>query len=349
MYPGGGVEISGSVKAYFALKLTGHDPAREYMQRARQAILAHGGADAVNSYTRFFLAMLGPDLLRPVPGGPARGRAPAQVVSGQPLRREHLVADDHRAVVDRLGAAAGAAARPGAGHPRAVFEGPAGLAAAALPGPGRRHGPVQLGPLLPHGRSAAEVVPAARLVAAAQPSDRGRERWMPIDSSGATAWGRSFRRSSAASSPCGAWATTTTAPRCRTATSNLKTWSSKTTVGLDPRCSRANRRCGTRRSPCGPWPPAASRPTSRPARGSQWLLEQQITRPGDWAKRSTPSRADGASSSHNDFYPDCDDTAMVLMALAEQFGGPVGADEPPAARVAAGEPTASPAEELARG
>ena len=29
------------------------------MQRARQAILAHGGADAVNSYTRFFLALLG--------------------------------------------------------------------------------------------------------------------------------------------------------------------------------------------------------------------------------------------------------------------------------------------------
>jgi squalene-hopene/tetraprenyl-beta-curcumene cyclase len=59
MYPGGKLEISGSVKAYFALKLTGHDPSAEYMQRARQAILAHGGADAVNSYTRFYLAMLG--------------------------------------------------------------------------------------------------------------------------------------------------------------------------------------------------------------------------------------------------------------------------------------------------
>ena len=35
MYPGGGLEISGSVKAYFALKLTGHDPSEEYMQRAR--------------------------------------------------------------------------------------------------------------------------------------------------------------------------------------------------------------------------------------------------------------------------------------------------------------------------
>ncbi|MBN2291959.1 MAG: squalene--hopene cyclase, partial [Pirellulales bacterium] len=59
MYPGGGVEISGSVKAYFALKLTGHDPSAEYMQRARRAILANGGADAVNSYTRFYLALLG--------------------------------------------------------------------------------------------------------------------------------------------------------------------------------------------------------------------------------------------------------------------------------------------------
>src|SRR5690606_28387733 len=59
MYPGGGIEISGSVKAYFALKLTGHDPSCEYMQRARQAILAAGGADRVNSFTRYYLALLG--------------------------------------------------------------------------------------------------------------------------------------------------------------------------------------------------------------------------------------------------------------------------------------------------
>mgnify|MGYP000882752798 CR=1 FL=1 len=59
MYPGGAMEISGSVKAYFALKLTGHDPSSEYMQRARCAILARGGADAVNSFTRFYLALLG--------------------------------------------------------------------------------------------------------------------------------------------------------------------------------------------------------------------------------------------------------------------------------------------------
>ena len=58
-FPGGRLDISGSVKAYFALKLTGHDPAAEFMERAARAIRAHGGADAVNSFTRFYLALLG--------------------------------------------------------------------------------------------------------------------------------------------------------------------------------------------------------------------------------------------------------------------------------------------------
>src|SRR6185295_7986865 len=58
-YPGGEIDISGSVKAYFALKLLGYDCSSEFMQRARAAILAGGGADAVNSFTRFYLALLG--------------------------------------------------------------------------------------------------------------------------------------------------------------------------------------------------------------------------------------------------------------------------------------------------
>ncbi|RIK82115.1 MAG: squalene--hopene cyclase [Planctomycetota bacterium] len=58
-YPGAGIDISASVKAYFALKLTGHAPHLDYMQRARAAILRHGGADAVNSFTRYYLALLG--------------------------------------------------------------------------------------------------------------------------------------------------------------------------------------------------------------------------------------------------------------------------------------------------
>jgi squalene-hopene/tetraprenyl-beta-curcumene cyclase len=58
-YPGGPVELSVSVKAYFALKLTGHDPGAEYMRRAQDVIRSHGGAAACNSFTKFYLAFLG--------------------------------------------------------------------------------------------------------------------------------------------------------------------------------------------------------------------------------------------------------------------------------------------------
>ena len=107
MYPGGKVEISGSVKAYFALKLTGHDPSSEYMQRARAAILAHGGADAVNSFTRFYLALLGQISYEQCPAVPPEVVLAAHVVPDQSLRGQRLVADDHRAAVDRLGLSPG--------------------------------------------------------------------------------------------------------------------------------------------------------------------------------------------------------------------------------------------------
>lgn len=58
-YPEGPLEVSVSVKAYFALKLTGHDPDAPYMTRARHAILQHGGAARCNSFTKFYLALLG--------------------------------------------------------------------------------------------------------------------------------------------------------------------------------------------------------------------------------------------------------------------------------------------------
>lgn len=59
IYPGGPTDVSASVKAYFALKLVGISPDEPSMQRARAAILAAGGAFACNSFTRFYLALLG--------------------------------------------------------------------------------------------------------------------------------------------------------------------------------------------------------------------------------------------------------------------------------------------------
>ncbi len=57
--PGGPADVSTSVQAYFALKLTGVDPSDDRLARARQVIRKIGGADMANSTTRFFLALLG--------------------------------------------------------------------------------------------------------------------------------------------------------------------------------------------------------------------------------------------------------------------------------------------------
>lgn len=59
IYPGGPAELSASVKAYFVLKLAGDDPRSPHMERARQVIRGLGGLDACNSFTKLYLSIFG--------------------------------------------------------------------------------------------------------------------------------------------------------------------------------------------------------------------------------------------------------------------------------------------------
>ncbi len=59
IYPGGPSELNATVKAYFALKLAGGSADAPPLERARQCIHALGGLEATNSYTRFYLALVG--------------------------------------------------------------------------------------------------------------------------------------------------------------------------------------------------------------------------------------------------------------------------------------------------
>jgi squalene-hopene/tetraprenyl-beta-curcumene cyclase len=59
IYPGGPFDLGASVKAYYALKLIGIPITDPVMVRNREAILAAGGAHYCNSFTRFYLALLG--------------------------------------------------------------------------------------------------------------------------------------------------------------------------------------------------------------------------------------------------------------------------------------------------
>ena len=67
LYHDGDFNISVSVKAYYALKLTGEDIDQPYMRWARKAILENGGAAKANVFTRFSLALFGQVPWRAVP------------------------------------------------------------------------------------------------------------------------------------------------------------------------------------------------------------------------------------------------------------------------------------------
>ncbi len=59
LFHGGQSNISASVKAYFALKAAGHAADQPHMARARACILAMGGAERTNVFTRIQLALFG--------------------------------------------------------------------------------------------------------------------------------------------------------------------------------------------------------------------------------------------------------------------------------------------------
>ncbi|HUK59235.1 MAG TPA: squalene--hopene cyclase [Stellaceae bacterium] len=67
LFYGGELELSATVKAYFALKAAGDSPDTPHMARARAAILAAGGAANANVFTRVQLALFGELPWRAVP------------------------------------------------------------------------------------------------------------------------------------------------------------------------------------------------------------------------------------------------------------------------------------------
>jgi squalene-hopene/tetraprenyl-beta-curcumene cyclase len=59
LYHDGGFDLSASVKAYYALKMIGDSVDAPHMARARAAVLAAGGAQSANVFTRIQLALFG--------------------------------------------------------------------------------------------------------------------------------------------------------------------------------------------------------------------------------------------------------------------------------------------------
>jgi len=59
LFADGDLDVSATVKAYFALKMIGDAVDADHMRRAREAVLARGGAARANVFTRIMLALFG--------------------------------------------------------------------------------------------------------------------------------------------------------------------------------------------------------------------------------------------------------------------------------------------------
>jgi squalene-hopene/tetraprenyl-beta-curcumene cyclase len=59
IFTGGGAEVNATARAYAALKLCGYDPADARLARARERVLSLGGLQAANSYTKINFSLFG--------------------------------------------------------------------------------------------------------------------------------------------------------------------------------------------------------------------------------------------------------------------------------------------------
>ena len=69
-YPGSATDLSATVKAYFCLKLFGDSAEAPHMKKARALVRHLGGAERCNSFTNFYLAALGQISWNAVPAIP---------------------------------------------------------------------------------------------------------------------------------------------------------------------------------------------------------------------------------------------------------------------------------------
>ncbi len=320
MYPGGGVEISGSVKAYFALKLIGHDPSAEYMQRARRAILAHGGADAVNSFTRFYLALLGQISFDQCPEVPPEVMLlptwfPANLYAASAWSRTIIVplsiVSAKRPVrsVD-----------PGRGIRELFVKKPQDWPPLRCPGLDRDTGPLSWDRFFRAVDRTLKWCRRGGILPLRGRALKAAEQWMLERFEGSDGLGAIF--------PATVWSLL--ALRCLgyddDSPQATECWKQ-----LDSLVIRDPANDSARLQPCKSpvWDTAITlralsmgglRPDNRALqRGVTWLLDRQITRQGDWSKTVSAEPGGWCFEFQNDFYPDADDTAMVLMALRDQF------------------------------
>lgn len=316
-YPGGPVDVSASVKAYFALKLTGHDPSSEPMQRARRAILAHGGADAVNSFTRFYLALLGQIPYNECPAVPPEA---VLLPSWFPINLYRVSAWSRTIIVPLsiMSACQPVAQLEPHLHIRELFlKPPAEWPPLRCPGQTGGTGllswdrffrTLDAGMKFLHRRG---WTPLRRRALARA------ERWVVERFAGSDGLGAIFPPMiwSVIALRCLGYADDSREMRyCRERLDALII-EAEGTVRLQPCKSPVWDTAITLRALAASGLEGEHQSVKRAV---DWLLAREVRRRGDWAETVSTEPGGWCFEYANEFYPDVDDTAMVLMALGEQ-------------------------------
>ncbi|MEX0939255.1 MAG: prenyltransferase/squalene oxidase repeat-containing protein [Pirellulales bacterium] len=317
LYPGGAVDISVSVKAYFALKLTGHDAGQPYMQRARRAIRAGGGADRVNSFTRFYLALLGQIDWRHTPAVP-----PEAVLLPRwfPINLSRVSAWSRTILVPLSVISAHRPVRrlaPELGIRELFLQEPDQWPLLSCPGKtpgGRLVSWDRFFRLIDRGLKLAQKW---RFTPLRKRALQAAERWMLQRFEESDGLGAIFPPIvwSVVALECQGYARDSEpVQRCLKELHELVIEESHT-ARLQPCKSPVWDTALSLRSLSASGLPAEH---AAACRATSWLLDKEVRRPGDWSETVQAEPSGWFFEYHNTFYPDLDDTAMVLLALREQ-------------------------------
>ncbi|HZN34335.1 MAG TPA: squalene--hopene cyclase [Pirellulaceae bacterium] len=316
MYPGGKLEISGSVKAYFALKLTGHDAHADYMRLARAAIREAGGADAINSFTRFYLALLGQISYDQCPAVP-----PELVLlpAWSPINLYRMSAWSRTIVVPLSIMWAKRPRRelpPERGIRELFLSDPAEWPQLRCPGLPRERGWFSWERFFRRSDRVLKWLEARRVRPLRRRALAAAERWMTTRFAHSDGLGAIFPPIiwSIVALKCLGYSDDSAELRYNFDQLAALTIEQQHTARLQPCLSpvwdtaialRALAASGI----------AAEEPAA--ALATDWLLDKEVSRRGDWATHADAPPAGWFFEYHNEFYPDVDDTAMVMIALAE--------------------------------
>jgi len=325
MYPGGELEISGSVKAYFALKIVGRDPDSAEMKLARDAILAAGGADRVNSFTRFYLALLGQLSYDQCPAVPPEAMlqprwSPASIYRVSAWSRTIFVplsiVWSHRPV------------RPlpeAQSIPELFIKPPEQWPPLRSPAAAEYRGWVPWERLFHTLDASLKFAERRRVRPLRKKAERLAEQWMLArfeNSDGLGAIYPPIVWSLIALRCLGYADDSAEVQSCREELEKLvieepASGDQPATVRLQPCKSPVWDTAITLRALA-----AAGLTAEHPAceNAIGWLLEKEVRQAGDWATQVKAEPAGWFFEHNNVFYPDIDDTIMVMMALREQLG-----------------------------